>query len=184
MRFLSICGSLRAASTNRILLDAFARHAPDGVAVDMCEGIGELPLFDPDRDGGSRPSAVIELARQVGGADGLIIASPEYAHGIPGVLKNTLDWLVSGFEIPNKPVMLVHASTRGIFVREHLGEVLKTMSTRLYPDPGTPFEIHLVGKSPSEARGMLDRPETRVRVTRALVEFAAFVTDPGSSEKD
>jgi NAD(P)H-dependent FMN reductase len=76
MRFLAICGSLRAASTNRALLDAFARHAPQGITVDMCEEMRNLPLFDPDRDGDRRPSAVVELARQVGETDGLIIASP------------------------------------------------------------------------------------------------------------
>jgi NAD(P)H-dependent FMN reductase len=181
MRFLAICGSLRAASTNRVLLEAFARHAPQGIAVHMCEEIGNLPLFDPDRDGRHRPSAVDELARQVGEADGLIIASPEYAHGIPGPLKNALDWLVSGSEIPNKPVMLVHASVRGLSVREHLSEVLKTMSTKLHPGPA--FETHLVGKSPEEARQMLDLPETRERIAGMLADFAAFAAEPNASAK-
>lgn len=175
MRFLAICGSLRAASTNHVLLDAFARHAPEGATIEISEAIRSLPLFDPDRDGGRRPPAVVELARQVGEADGLIIASPEYAHGIPGPLKNALDWLVSGFEIPNKPVMLVHASVRGVFVREHLAEVLKTMSARLYP--GSAFEAHIVGKSPAEARETLDRPETRARIGHTLADFAAFVRE-------
>jgi NAD(P)H-dependent FMN reductase len=179
MRFLAICGSLRAASTNRILLEAFARHAPQGIAVHMCEEIGNLPLFDPDRDGAHRPSAVNELARRVGEADGLIVASPEYAHGIPGPLKNALDWLVSGSEIPGKPVMLVHASLRGLSVREHLSEVLATMSTKMYP--GHLFEIHLVGKSPAAAREMLDEAETRESIARALAGFAAFATDPDAS---
>ena len=119
---------------------------------------------------------MVELARQVGEADGLIIASPEYAHGIPGPLKNALDWLVSGSEIPNKPVMLVHASVRGLSVREHLAEVLGTMSVRLHPGPA--FEIHLVGKPQEEAREMLDRPEMRERIARALAGFAAFAADP------
>ena len=179
MQFLAICGSLRAASTNRILLEAFARHAPEGIAVAVCEGIGDLPLFDPDRDGNERPRAVAELARQVGEADGLIVASPEYAHGIPGPLKNALDWLVSGSEIPNKPVMLVHASVRGLSVREHLSEVLRTMSTKLYPGPT--FEIHLVGKLPNDAREILDRPETRECIAGALAGFAAFVADRDAS---
>lgn len=176
MRFLAICGSLRAASTNRALLEAFARHAPEGIVVRICEEIRNLPLFDPDRDGEHRPPAVVELARQVGEADGLIIASPEYAHGIPGPLKNALDWLVSGSEIPNKPVMLVHASMRGLSVREHLAEVLGTMSTRLHPGPA--FEIHLVGKPRDEAREMLDRAEMLEGIARALAGFAAFAADP------
>jgi NAD(P)H-dependent FMN reductase len=181
MRFLAICGSLRAASTNRILLEAFARHAPEDISVDLSEEIRDLPLFNPDHDGRHRPPAVAGLARQVGDADGLIIASPEYAHGIPGPLKNALDWLVSGPEIPNKPVMPVHASVRGLFVREHLSEVLKTMSTKLHPGPA--FETHLVGKSPEEARQMLDLPETRERIAGMLADFAAFAADPNASAK-
>jgi NAD(P)H-dependent FMN reductase len=176
MRFLAICGSLRAASTNRVLLEAFARHAPDGVIVDLFEGMAALPLFNPDLEAG-RPPAVAELARRVGAADGLVIASPEYAHGIPGPLKNALDWLVSGFEIPGKPVMPVHASTRNSLVREHLSEVLRTMSTRLVT--AAVFEIHLVGKSPAEAEEMLDRPETRAEIVRALTDFAAFAAEDG-----
>ena len=177
MRFLAICGSLRAASTNRILLEAFARHAPEGISVDMSGEIRDLPLFNPDQDGERRPLAVAE--RQVDEADGLIIASPEYAHGIPGPLKNALDWLVSGSEIPNKPVMLVHASVRGLFVREHLSEVLRTMSTGLYP--GAAFETHLVGKPSEEAREILDRPETREHIVRTLADFAAFAAGAGAS---
>jgi NAD(P)H-dependent FMN reductase len=179
MRLLAISGSLRAASTNRVLLDAFARHAPEGIDVDMCGDIGRLPLFNPDHDGDRRPPAVATLARRVGEADGLLIASSEYAHGIPGPLKNALDWLVSGFEIPNKPVMLVHASMRGVFMREHLSEVLRTMSTRLFAGPV--FEIHLVGKSPAEAQAMLDRPETQERIGRALADFEVFATGCGVS---
>jgi NAD(P)H-dependent FMN reductase len=174
MRFLAICGSLRAASTNRVLLEAFARHAPEGVLVELFEGMAALPLFNPELEAGGRPPAVAGMARRVGDADGLVVASPEYAHGIPGALKNALDWLVSGFEIPHKPVMLVHASMRGAFVREHLSEVLRTMSTRLHPGPA--FEIHLVGKSPAEAREMLDRPEARDLIQRTLADFAAFAS--------
>lgn len=173
MRFLAICGSLRAASTNAILLEAFVCHAPDGVVVEIFDGMAALPLFNPDLDEGDRPPAVTGLTRCVGEADGLIIASPEYAHGIPGPLKNALDWLVSGFEIPNKPVMLVHASMRSSLVREHLSEVLRTMSARLYP--GSAFEIHLVGKTPVEARNAADMPATRDRIRQALCDFVGFV---------
>jgi NAD(P)H-dependent FMN reductase len=178
MRLLAISGSLRAASTNRVLLEAFARHAPDGTIVEMYD-IGTLPLFNPDHDVEGRQPAVATLARRVDEANGLLIASPEYAHGIPGPLKNALDWLVSGFEIPNKPVMLVHASMRGVFIREHLSEVLRTMSTRLFTGPV--FEIHLVGKSPAEAQAMLDRPDARERIRRALADFKVFAAGSGAS---
>jgi NAD(P)H-dependent FMN reductase len=173
MEFLPVCGSLRAASTNRALLEALARHAPDGIAVSACAETGALPLFNPDIEGTATPPTVSAFARAVGKADGLIIAVPEYAHGIPGNLKNALDWLVSRFEIPGKPVMLVHASTRGVFVREHLSEVLRTMSARLYPGPA--FEVHLVGKSPAEAAAILDEPVHVERIRSAMEGLVAFV---------
>jgi NAD(P)H-dependent FMN reductase len=181
MRFLAICGSLRAASTNLALLEAFARHAPRGSDVELFEGMATLPLFSPDLEAAGRPAAVADLARRVDEADGLIIASPEYAHGVSGSLKNALDWLVSGFEIPHKPVLLAHASMRSSFSREHLSEVLRTMSTRLFP--GAFFEIHLVGKSAAEAREILDRPEAREDIRRTLADFAAFARGTGKPSR-
>jgi chromate reductase len=112
MRLLAISGSLRRVSTNSALLRAMAGNAPAGVSIDLFEGLGNLPIFNPDREGDLTPQPVLDFARQVGEADGLIIACPEYAHGIPGGLKNALDWLVSRDEIPFKPVMLVRASNR------------------------------------------------------------------------
>jgi NAD(P)H-dependent FMN reductase len=181
MQFLALCGSLRAASTNRVLLEALGRHAPEGVTVELFESMAELPLFNPDMEERGRPASVADMARRVARANGLVFASPEYAHGIPGPLKNALDWLVSGFEIPHKPVLAVHASMRSSISREHLSEVLRTMSTRLFP--GTVFEAHLVGKSPAEARAILDAPEMQDRIAAILADFAAFATEAGAGDR-
>lgn len=175
LRYLAISGSLRTASTNTELLRAFARHTPPSCSVDVYDRLGELPLFNPDLEG-ETPDSVLHLAREVEASDGILIASPEYAHGIPGALKNALDWLVSRFEIPGKPVMLVHASTRGLFVREHLGEVLKTMACRLYP--GRTFEMHLISKRREEIALLLDTPEMRSDIRSALEDFSSFVASP------
>jgi chromate reductase, NAD(P)H dehydrogenase (quinone) len=68
-------------------------------------------------------------------ADGLLISSPEYAHGVPGVLKNALDWLVSSLEFPGKPVALINTSPRSVYVQASLAETLTTMSASLISDP-------------------------------------------------
>ena len=95
MRILALGGSLRDASKNRSLLDQAALLAPPGTEVDLSRlaVIGSLPLFNQDimeRDG--LPAGVAELKDALRGADGLLIATPEYNWGIPGFLKNTIDW--------------------------------------------------------------------------------------------
>lgn len=145
IRFLAISGSLRAASSNTTLLKALAIQAPVDVEIEVCDLIGTLPIFNPDMEGDETPSSVLALAEKVHAADGLIIACPEYAHGIPGGLKNALDWLVSRDEVPFKPVMLAHASHRGQFVLEALSEVLRTMSLDIVE--AAFLQVPLLGKS-------------------------------------
>ena len=171
MRITCLCGSLRADSTNMRLLHAFRDHAPADFRIDIVEGLGDLPIFNPDFEDTGHPR-VEALANAIGASDGLLIASPEYAHGIPGGLKNALDWLVSRFEIPDKPVMLAHASTRSETSRAHLREVLKTMSCRVYSGPE--FELHLMGKSPAEMESVLGSDAVAERIRATLSAFALF----------
>src|ERR1700750_2823244 len=96
MKVLAVSGSLRAASINSALCRAAARLSPPGMHVDVFCGLGDLPLFNPDLET-LPPDAVQSFRSAVGHADALFIASPEYAHGISGAMKNALDWLV-GFE--------------------------------------------------------------------------------------
>ena len=95
---MAISGSLRQTSTSTAVLQAAARLAPEGVEVASYAGLGSLPLFNPDLDGVLTPVPVIDLRREIGRADALLICSPEYARGIAGALKNGLDWLVSSEE--------------------------------------------------------------------------------------
>ena len=171
VRFLAVSGSLRKNSTNTALLRALSRHVAPTSEIEVFAGIGALPLFNPD-DEISTPSAVTDFARRVERCDGLIIAAPEYAHGIPGALKNALDWLVSRSEIPHKPVMLVHASGRSAMSREHLREVLRTMSARLFPGPE--IELHLLGKTAAEIERDLNEQENRRHMRTVLDYFSRF----------
>jgi len=133
MRLLAISGSLRAHSSNGELLRALATLAAPAIGVELYAGLGDLPAFNPDLDeeGMTPPSTVQTLRRAVGDADGLVISSPEYAHGVPGALKNALDWLVSGPEMVYKPVGLLNASPRSVHAQQSLAETLRTMSALL-----------------------------------------------------
>lgn len=111
VRLLGICGSLRKASHNRALLDAVGAALPDGAALTIYDGLGELPIFNSDLDD---PSPVVQLKAAIGGADGVVFAVPEYNYSIPGGLKNALDWISrppASSPLRGKPVGLVGAAT-------------------------------------------------------------------------
>ncbi|AMO99459.1 NADPH-dependent FMN reductase family protein [Collimonas arenae] len=130
MKFLAISGSLRAASLNSALLRAIARLSPDDIEVEFFTGLGELPLFNPDLEADD-PTSVADLRRRIASADALLIASPEYAHGITGVMKNALDWMVSCEAFVFKPVALLNASPRAVHAQAALREVVTVMSAHI-----------------------------------------------------
>lgn len=127
---LALSGSLREASVNSAFCRAVARLSPPPVQVTPYGALGELPLFNPDLEA-RLPAAVRDLRARVTGADALLIASPEYAHGISGPLKNALDWLVSHEGTVGKPVAAVRTSSRAIHADQALREVLRTMAFEL-----------------------------------------------------
>jgi chromate reductase len=111
MRILCLAGSLRRDSWNRRLLREAVRAAPDGLDLALYEELGAVPLFNEDTEQAIAPS-VQHLRRAVGMADGLLIATPEYNHSFPGVLKNAIDWLSRGSDsvLIDKPVAVIGAS--------------------------------------------------------------------------
>jgi chromate reductase, NAD(P)H dehydrogenase (quinone) len=128
VRLLGISGSLRDDSSNHALLRAVRQLAPDWV-LEIYDGVAALPHFSPDRDVDPAPAEVARLRELVRDTDALVVSSPEYAHGIPGSLKNALDWLVSGIEIVGKPTLVWSASPSGaLHSHPQLVEVLRTMS--------------------------------------------------------
>jgi NAD(P)H-dependent FMN reductase len=147
MKVLAISGSLRAASVNSALLRATARLAPGGMEVCVYSEIRALPLFNPDLET-EVPWAVSSLRAAVAAADALIFASPEYAHGVTGVIKNTLDWLVSFEPLAFKPVAIFSASPRSRYADPALRETLQTMSAAIVNEAC--FGSQLVGARMSE----------------------------------
>jgi NAD(P)H-dependent FMN reductase len=128
MQLLTLSGSLRAKSSNMSVLGALPLLAPDGVTVTRYAGLDGLPHFNPDIEMLALPEAVAVLRREVGIADGLILSSPEYAHGIAGSFKNLLDWLVGSLDFPGKPIAVINAAPRAHHADAQLIEILRTMS--------------------------------------------------------
>ncbi|WP_229238243.1 NADPH-dependent FMN reductase [Dyella amyloliquefaciens] len=132
LRVLGLSGSLRRRSGNTALLRAAARLASGDISLTVYDGLASLPLFNPDDEMEALPASAEALRRLVGASDALLIACPEYAHGVPGPFKNLLDWLVGSLEFPDKPVVLWNASARGSHhAQDALREILRTMSARL-----------------------------------------------------
>jgi chromate reductase len=91
MRILGFAGSLRRASYNRGLIRAAVELAPTGIAVDVFD-LGALPLYNQDVEDAGEPASVVAFKHAIAQADALLVATPEYNHGVPGVLKNAIDW--------------------------------------------------------------------------------------------
>ena len=169
MRLLAISGSLRAVSSNTAALLAAARLAPAGVEVVLYGGLGALPLFNPDLDTDAPLPAVAALRREIDRCDGVLICSPEYAHGIAGAMKNLLDWLVSSLEFPQKPVALINASPRAVQSQAQLRENLTTMSARLIEVAS--IELPLQGRG-LDAAGIMADAGLSAALRAAMAAFA------------
>jgi NAD(P)H-dependent FMN reductase len=130
---LTICGSLQAGGANRALLETLVAVAPAGVDVHDSISIGEVPHFNPDLPEPG-PDGVQLLRRQIAAADAVVIATPEYAHSLPGVLKNALDWIVGSGEFYEMPVAVLAAAKspdRGERGRAALEATLRAQGARV-----------------------------------------------------
>jgi NAD(P)H-dependent FMN reductase len=172
MRILAISGSLRADSSNGAVLQAAISLAPRGVEIILYDSLSRLPHFNPDLDGEDAPVPVADWRAQLQAADGVLISSPEYAHGVPGSLKNALDWVVSTGEFANKPVALINTSPRAFHAQASLTEILTTMSARVASDAC--MEVALLGKK-LDALGILSQEEIAGVVRSGLVHFAGTI---------
>ncbi len=109
---LLVSGSLRVGSTNSAVLQTAAALAPEGVDAVICDGLGNLPHFNPDDDAEGQPvhPAVALMRSAVARADALLICTPEYAGALPGLLKNMLEWTIGDAGTHDKPVAWINAA--------------------------------------------------------------------------
>lgn len=173
MQLLAISGSARKASTNTALLQEVAKLSPADTSIEVFAGVGDLPVFSPDREGTHTPPEILSFAAKISQADGLIISSPEYIHAIPGGLKNAIDWMVSRDEIIGKPIALIHATHGGEDVLQSLRLVLHTVSDRF--DEENFLRFLLRSKTPKEIHDILSAPTARSQIIQFLDRFVTFI---------
>jgi len=166
IRILAISGSLRKKSYNTALINAVAKLAPNEIEVVIFNEINLIPPFNPDREN-ENISAVKKLKKELKNSNGLLISSPEYAHGISGILKNALDWLVSGDEFPYIPVALANTSPRASHAQAALREVVSTMSGNIIEDAsitvpllGTDFDVNKIINNTDMSNHIIDKIKT------------------------
>ncbi len=185
IRILALSGSLRANSSNSALLRAAARLVPDNTHLSLYEGLVLLPPFNPDREAKLYDVAapgllyrsdlndpglieVRNLNEQVRQADGLLIACPEYARGVPGAFKNALDWMVGSNAFVCKPFVQFNASPRASHAQAALRLTLETMSGVFVEEASLSVPLLNRGLGPDD---ILADPELAGPIRNALQAF-------------
>ncbi|HEY2001436.1 MAG TPA: NADPH-dependent FMN reductase, partial [Acidobacteriaceae bacterium] len=176
LRILAIAGSLRARSANLLLLESAAVLAGTEMRLEIFPDLGSIPLFNPDRT--DLPPPIATLRASIQAADAVIFSTPEYAHGLPGALKNALDWLVSGIELTDKPVVLFNASPRSIYAQTALREVLVTLGARMLEDACVTIPLTADSRMPQQLAtdATIAQP-----IAAALQRLATRITAPAAN---
>ena len=172
MKILAISGSLRAGSSNSALISAAQLLVSEGTEVEIYHELAALPHFNPELDIDPAPAVVHRFRSQLQSADAVLISTPEYAFGMPGSLKNALDWVVSSGEFAGKPTAVVSASplaSGGDKALASLVQTLKVMSA-VIGDTGT-LSLPFI-RSKFDSNGALVNPDT-IHALRLLLKSIA-----------
>lgn len=139
VRLVGLAGSLRAQSFSRATLVGLRNNLPDKVSLDILDLL--LPLYNEDEDGAAAPAQASQFREAIGSSDGLLIVTPEYNHGIPGVLKNALDWASRPYGrscLINKPALVISISpafTGGVRAHAQVNETLLSIPAQVLGGP-------------------------------------------------
>ena len=176
-RIVAFAGSLRRGSFNRALVRAAEELAPEGMTIEEIE-IGGLPFFNADVEADGDPSAVAAFKERLREADGLLIATPEYNDGVPGVLTNAIDWgsrLPGRSPLAGKPVALMGASPSQVGTARaqlHLRQLLGHVHARTLPPPEL---IVAAAHQRFDADLRLTHEATRAVLAALLERFARWI---------
>lgn len=176
MRVLAISGSLRAQSTNTSLLGAMILLAPPQLEIVLYQELNQIPAFNPDLEAKDDSEPVTRFRRALRESDVVLISTPEYAHGIPGALKNALDWVVGSGELSGKPVAMVNASSRGAYAQASLKEVLTTMDARVLQEAEVTIDILGKDLTPAKIAETVEFATALNTSLRTIVDLCAKTT--------
>ena len=179
LKVLGLAGSLRRESYNRALLRAAVRLAPPGMTIETWDRLGEFPPYDEDLRAQGQPEPAADLWRRIGEADGLLVVTPEYNYGIPGVLKNAVDWVSrppAESPLRDKPAALMGASTGvsgAIRAQGALRQVFSFTETPVLYKPGV-FVARCAASFDREGGELVDA-EAIEAVRAELAAFAGWI---------
>lgn len=171
-KIIAICGSTRESSTNLKFLNAIGELLNGVAEMEIYMDIASIPHFNPDLDTDNPPSSVTQFRNKLKGADGILICTPEYAMGVPGTLKNAIDWTVSSMEFSHKPVALITASSMGEKGHRSLLETLQVIESRMTPQ--TQLLISFA-KTKINEQSVITDSETMKQVDNLLREFCGLL---------
>ncbi|MBS1532844.1 MAG: NAD(P)H-dependent oxidoreductase [Bacteroidetes bacterium] len=126
----AMSGSLRTGSSNHTILRYLSELMPAGINYVIYDGLANIPAFDPGLDNDDPPPPVSDLRDKIAKSDAIVICTPEYAFGVPGALKNALDWTVSSGSLSGKPLALITASTSGQYAHEGMIKTLGALDAQ------------------------------------------------------
>lgn len=174
IRILSICGSLSESSSNRSILNQIAGIGFANVGFSFYNDIGRLPHFNPALDTNPPPSEVAEFRFQLKAADAILICTPEYAFGVPGSLKNALDWTVSSGEFVGKPLALITASLSGEKAQAALLQTFTALSANINSDRTLLLSFI---RSKLDEKGNLNNAEDVKSVKKVIISLINSVSE-------
>lgn len=171
-KILAISGSTREKSTNLNLIYALKELSKEIFEIDIFTKIADLPHFNPDLDIDPAPQKIYEFRKKIKRAEGILICTPEYAMGVPGTLKNAIDWTVTSAEFSKKPVALITASSMGQKAHASLLETLKIIESNITDD------THLLisfAKTKINSDPVISDKETLEQVEKLITSFSNLI---------
>ena len=174
IRILAIPGSLSKNSSNAQVLHYISQQLDEDIEFILTDSIRELPHFNPELDTDPAPAAVTTFRQQLRDADAVLICTPEYAFGVPGALKNALDWTVSSGEFVNKPLALITASLSGEKAQAALLQTFTALSANITPE--RTLLLSFIRSKLDEQGKFKNRTDEEAvnKVTRSLIETVSI----------
>ncbi|MFB4164962.1 NADPH-dependent FMN reductase [Alteribacillus sp. JSM 102045] len=176
LKITGIAGSLRKDSYNRVVLKHLAQERPDSVDFSIYD-LKHIPLFNGDLEENGDPEAVVVFKEAIEEADGLLIVTPEYSHGVPGMLKNALDWAASVTNenvLENKPAFVLGASpamTGTAFAQVQVKQTLAAAGALVMQQP----EVYVGQVSNKIEDGKITDEKTKQALDQSLRAFIKWV---------